>query len=393
MSLFTASVKSLSKARTARYGLSHFLHYPLSYLILRVMKIGIKKIFPGIMLALFVAVCGIIIKKSGDAILPLISRNLSEILITIILGLLIGNLLKFSDKYSPGLKFCTARFLKLGIILMGIRLGLTSAGKIGLLSLCIVTVCIITGIFLTILIARKSGISRKLGTLIAAGTAICGVSAIVAVAPGIKAKEEETAYAVATITLFGTVVTFVYPYITHALLGMDTLQAGLFMGSAIHDTSQVTGAGLIYDQLWRTGTSALSAADVAITTKMVRNIFLVIVVPALTIWALKNDTPDETSRKGFLSYMNLFPLFVLGFLFMVLLRTAGDNLFPGAAWNRYCEIQKDAATYFIVLALAAVGLSTKFSKLKTLGYKPILIGLTSALTVGIISCLLIKFLV
>lgn len=357
------------------------------------MKIEIRKILPGIILALIVAIAGIMIKSSADALFPMLGRSLSEILLTILLGLLVGNLLKLPNTYSPGLKFCSARFLRLGIILMGIRLSLTSAGKIGMLSLCIVTCCIAAGILLTILIASRCGISRKLGTLIAAGTAICGVSAIVAVSPGIKAKEEETTYAIATITLFGTIVTLIYPYITHTLLGMNSLQAGLFMGSAIHDTSQAAGAGLIYDQLWQTGNSAFSAADVAITTKMLRNAFLVLVVPALTIWGVKHDAEEENApKKGFLSYMNLFPLFVLGFLLMVIFRTVGDYFFPGKAWNGYCEIQKNAATYFLLLALAGVGLSTKFSKLKVLGYKPILVGMSSALIIGIISCLLIKIL-
>ena len=111
---------------------------------------------------------------------------------------------------------------------------------------------------------------------------ICGVSAIVAAAPAIDANEEETAYSIGTITLFGILATLLYPYLTELVFRLDVFQAGFFLGTSIHDTSQVTGAALMYDQLWgNQSAGGLTGADIAITTKLVRNSFMMIIIPLL----------------------------------------------------------------------------------------------------------------
>ena len=113
-----------------------------------------------------------------------------------------------------------------------------------------VIVCIISSVFVTMLLVKRINVSKKLGVLIASGTSICGVSAIIATAPAIEADEEETTYAIGTITIIGLIATLIYPYITELVLNLNVVQAGFFIGMSIHDTSQVTGAALIYDQLW-----------------------------------------------------------------------------------------------------------------------------------------------
>ena len=151
--------------------------------------------------------------------------------------------------YEGGLKFCLRQVLRPGIMLLGLRLSLAAVGQIGLVGLPVIVGCIAVG-------ARRwspgstraLGLPRRLGSLIAVGTSICGVSAIVATGPVIDAEEDEVSYAVACVTLFGLLALFSYPFLAHGLFRGDARLAGLFLGTAIHDTAQVAGAGLMYRQ-------------------------------------------------------------------------------------------------------------------------------------------------
>jgi uncharacterized membrane protein YadS len=234
--------------------------------------------------------------------------------------------------------------------------------------------------------------------LIAAGTSICGVSAIVATSPCINAREEETAYAISTITIFGLLVTMIYPYIVQLLFRFNLGQAGIFLGTSIHDTAQVTGAAYIYDQLWQTEVS-----QIAITTKLVRNMLMVAVIPVLALfYTRKNDASCHTGEKP-AGLWHYFPKFVLGFLTFALFRSLGDLqissaggtflFWPSAeSWAGFHNLVKTAAKYILAVAITAAGLSTQLTKLRKLSFKPFLIGLLAALIVGGISFLLVTIL-
>ena len=327
----------------------------------------------------------------------------STFLLAIILGMLLRNVIKFPKIFEPGFKFCVAKLLRLGIIFLGIRLSILAVAKIGLVAVIVVVVCITAGIVLASLYARIFKVSRRLGTLIAAGTAICGVSAIVATSPAIGAKEEETAYAISTITIFGLVATLLYPYLAELVLRLSLGQAGIFLGTAIHDTSQVTGAAFIYDQIWNREVSRI-----AITTKLVRNTFMMAVIPILSVmYARQNskaaDPTGDAAGSKRVNVLKLFPTFVLGFLAFAIFRSIGDAFTAGQSgrflfwgspesWTTFYSFIKDAATYLLSIAIAAAGLSTQFSKLKQLTIKPFLIGLLAAVSVGLISFILVQIL-
>jgi len=325
----------------------------------------------------------------------------STFLLAIILGILLRNIIKFPKIFEPGFKFCVAKLLRLGIIFLGIRLSILAVAKIGLVAVIVVVICITAGIVLASLYARIFKVSSRLGTLIAAGTAICGVSAIVATSPAIGAKEEETAYAISTITIFGLVATLLYPYLAELVLRLSLGQAGIFLGTAIHDTSQVTGAAFIYDQIWNREVSRI-----AITTKLVRNTFMMAVIPILSVMYARKNAADPTGDAAGarrVKVLKLFPTFVLGFLILAIFRSIGDAftsgqsgrfLFWGSAesWTSFYSAIKEAATYLLSIAIAAAGLSTQFSKLKQLTIKPFLIGLLAAVSVGLISFILVQIL-
>jgi uncharacterized integral membrane protein (TIGR00698 family) len=365
-------------------------------------------VIPGTLVAVGVMLLSLLVAKYlGDFFknqFNLHSSPVSTFLLAIILGMLLRNIIPFPKIFEPGFKFCVAKLLRLGIIFLGIRLSILAVARIGLVAVIVVVICITSGIVLASLYARIFKVSSRLGTLIAAGTAICGVSAIVATAPTIGAKEEETAYAISTITIFGLLATILYPYIAELVLRLNLGQAGIFLGTAVHDTSQVTGAAFIYDQIWNREVS-----KIAITTKLVRNTFMMAVIPILSVMYARRSTVDAVqaeaspSPAGKVNVLKLFPTFVLGFLAFAIFRSIGDAfaggqsgrfLFWGSpeSWTTFYSVIKEAATYLLSIAIAAAGLSTQFSKLKQLTIKPFLIGLLAAVSVGLISFILVQIL-
>lgn len=357
---------------------------------------SIKDILPGVLLAAVIAATsagiyqgvGILFKQAGWEKNPL-----SIILIAMVLGLILSNVLKLPASLKPGIQFAIKKLLRLGIILMGIRLSIFAVLKIGVFALGLVAVCIASALIITIFLARMLGISQRLGTLIAAGTSICGVSAIAAVSPVIEAEEEETSYAIATITIFGLAATIFYPYLVELLLQLTSVQAGFFLGTSVHDTSQVAATALIYNQITRiSDASGITGADIAITTKLVRNTFLVLVIPLLGILFNRSRTDKEKSESSGFSIRSFIPLFVIGYLIVAVIRTAGDSVFgeTNAEWIASWKWVKTAAKYVIAAAIAGVGLNTNLKNLTRLGYRPFVCGLCAAVAVGGVSYTLLQ---
>ena len=166
------------------------------------------------------------------------------------LGFLLSNLLPSPRRARrQDSKFATTTILRAGIVLVGIRLSVFDVLKLGLAGLPVVLTAIVTGLLFVIWFNRRLGLPPRLGTLIAAGTSICGVTAIVSTAPAIEADEREVAYAVANVVAFGLFGMLVYPYL-HMRLHVRSETIGLFLGTAVHDTSQVVGAALTYKQVY-----------------------------------------------------------------------------------------------------------------------------------------------
>src|SRR3954454_953428 len=195
---------------------------------------------PGILMALALAWLGnvlseVIGKRRGYQKSPI-----SPIMLAVVLGLVIRNTIGVPKAYEAGLRLCLKTVLRLGIVLLGLGLSVQAVAKMGLIGLPIIACCIATALIAVTYINRALRLPSRLGTLIAVGTSICGVSAIVATAPAIDAEDDETSYAVACITLFGLVALFAYPFVAHGVFDTPA-QAGTFLGTAIHDTSQLAG--------------------------------------------------------------------------------------------------------------------------------------------------------
>jgi len=351
------------------------------------------RLLPGLLLAVGLAGGAFFLSDFIGSFSQSVKLPISPILLAIVLGVIVKSTFGLSPVFKSGIDFGIKKLLRFGIVLMGIRLSIFEVIKIGSVAIFMVALCIAAALAITLFLSQKIGMSQKLGALIAAGTSICGVSAIVAVSPTIDARENETTYAIAVITLFGIVATLFYPYLTELVFNLPVVEAGFFMGTSVHDTSQVVATSLIYDQLWsHKSVGGLSGADIAITTKLIRNTFMVIVIPFLGFWFEKNKTDSRKSKsKTRFEIIRYIPIFVIGYILMGFARSLGDFIWGGDnyAWVQVWSGIKLSASYLITIAIACIGLSTDVRKIFKLGYKPLLCGLTAALTVGLVSWILV----
>jgi len=346
------------------------------------------KAITGLLLAFALAVLGNYIADGIAAAVGLGSGAISGIMVAILLGLALGNLFALPGTLKPGIDFAVKSVLRLGIVLLGLKLSIVEVGAIGLKSLPVVLVTIPAAILVVTFLGRRLGLPDRLSTLIAVGTGICGNTAIVAVSPTIGAKEEETSYAVACITVFGLVAMLAYPFVAHWLFDGDPFRAGLFLGSAVHDTSQVAGAGMVYQDYYH----APEALNVATVTKLERNLSMLIVIPLMSILYHRRSSEGAAPPP----WWTMVPLFVVGFACMSILRTIGDvggrpfGLLTPDQWHAFIKQASHVTGYCLGIAMAGVGLGTRIRELRGIGFKPLGLGLVSALIVGIISTLLIK---
>jgi uncharacterized integral membrane protein (TIGR00698 family) len=359
----------------------------------------IPRLLPGLVLTIGFAWVSIWLSEYiGVNILGFAKTPISAVIVVLLLGLGIGNALSLPKGLEHGFTFAIKKVLRLGIILLGIRLSIFDVFKLGAMGVPIVLLCILSALLFTTALNRWLKLPERLGTLVAIGTSICGVSAIVAAAPAIDAKDEEVSYAVAVITVFGIIATFVYPYAAYHVFAGDAVKSGLFLGTSVHETAQVTGAAMIFSEVH----SLPLGLDVATVTKMVRNVFMAFVIPLMALYYSRRKTDKQMVTETQTSISKLFPLFIVGFLTCALIRSIGDagieaggsafGLWPSAAWKDIHSGINHWAANLLVIALAGVGLNTRFHVLKELGLKPFIVGLGAALVVGLVSFVAIAIL-
>ncbi len=352
---------------------------------------------PGLVLAAIVAMAGQFLADASAPLLGLEKTPVSPILVAILLGLAIRNAVGLPAAYEKGLELALKKLLRIGVALLGIRLSVGAVGSIGLVALPIVVVCIASALFFVTRIGRAVGLESRLALLIAVGTAICGNTAIVSLAPVIRATDDEVSYAVGCITLFGLVALVGYPFVSHFLFAGDATLAGLFLGTAIHDTAQVAGAGLVYLIQYATP----DALETATVTKLLRNMFMLVVIPGAAYLYNRAEAAKETGHgelPGGLATQirQAVPFFVVGFVLMSVFRSVGDlgpsafGLIPRDAWGTLIEATTAVSSFLLAVAMASVGLGTSFSRLRGLGTRPLAVGLVAALLVGSVSYVMIR---
>jgi uncharacterized integral membrane protein (TIGR00698 family) len=288
----------------------------------------------------------------------------SAVAIAIVIGALLRNLVGVPEACKPGVSLAVKRLLRIGIALLGAQLSLGQVLRTGGKAVLVVALCIVLAILVVRFISMRMGLSDRLGILLGVGTSICGVSAIVATAPAIDAKQEETSLAVATITVFGLLAVVIYPLLGR-LFGLTDGFFGTWAGTAVNDTSQVVATGLIYSQ---------TAGEVATVVKLTRNLFMapVIVVLSSIYLARARSAGGTEAKRGGVSLKTAVPGFVVGFLAMAILNSLGA--FPATM----LDLIKTASSWLIVVALGGVGVETNLASLRTIGFRPFYAGLCAA---------------
>ena len=340
----------------------------------------------GVALALAVAVLASYSASwIGESLLGFDKSPVSAIMLAIIIGMVLCNVVALAQRAGAGLKFCSTTILRIGIMLLGFRLSLLSAGAFTLVALPFVIVAIAAGLAVVGGLGRRLGLSRSLGGLIAVGTSICGATAIVATAPLIRARESEVSYAIACITVFGVAAMFLYPILAHGFFADSPELAGLFLGTSIHETAQVAGAGMMYQEQY----GAPVALDIATVTKLVRNLCMIAIIPLAGILFGVAREPGET--RGLRAYLGMVPWFVVGFALCSALRTLGDagdrafGILQPQDWQLAVGFLRHAAETLLLIAMAAVGLNSSFAGIRRIGLRPFVLGLFAAAVVGGVS--------
>lgn len=348
---------------------------------------SLRQAAPGIAVAVALALVARAIADAlahGAAGLP--KLPLSPVMCAVVLGMLWRNTLGVPGWATNGLKWAMHQLLRTGIALVGLRLTLSGASSIALTALPVALTCLTVALLAGWGLARLFGVGPRLGALLAIGTAVCGCTAVVAMAPVIRARHAETAFAVTCVVLFGCAAMLCYPWVAGRFFAASPVHAGIFLGTAIHDTSQVIGAGLMYSQ--QAGApAALAAASVA---KLLRNLSIAVLVP-LAAWLARrhqarggaDDTAAET-HHGLAPHPQLVPLFVVAFLAFIVVRTAGDTLLGegSALWQAVVHTGYTASDLFLTCGMTAVGLSVSFTDMWRIGWRPLAAGFVVASLVG-----------
>jgi uncharacterized integral membrane protein (TIGR00698 family) len=312
---------------------------------------------------------------------------LSPVMCAVMLGMLWRNTIGVPAWATSGLRWAMHRLLRTGIALVGLRLTLSGATAIAATALPVALGCLTVALLAGTALARLLAVPRRLGLLLAVGTAVCGCTAVVALSPVIKARHAETAFAVTCVVLFGCIAMLFYPWVAGHFLAASPVHAGIFLGTAIHDTSQVIGAALIYSQ--QAGApAALAAASVA---KLLRNLSIAVLIPGAAWLMQRRGAADEPAQDEGAAGARppLVPLFVLAFVAFIAVRTAGDALLHTAPlWQALVNTAYTASDLFLTCGMTAVGLSVAFADMWRIGWRPLAAGLAVATLVGGCSLLL-----
>ena len=291
----------------------------------------------------------------------------------ILLGMVMALFWKEQGRARAGITFTSKKILQLAVVLLGFGMNLSSVAKVGAQSLPIILSTITTSLVAAFVLHKLLHMDAKISTLIGVGSSICGGSAIAATAPVIGADDEEIAQSISVIFLFNALAALTFPTLG-GMLGLSNEGFGLFAGTAVNDTSSVTAAAAAWD-----GIHGSNTLDTAAIVKMTRTLAI---IPITLVLAFLRTRQEEKSVRGTgvtVSLKKIFPWFVLFFV----LASVVTTLLPLPA--AVTGFLKSASKFFIVMAMAAIGLNTDVVKLVRTGGKPIFMGFCCWVAIACVS--------
>lgn len=319
----------------------------------------VLQIVPGLLLLGAVGYAGKLLEQNVGAFAKThhwVFPNIEYVLWAILLGLVISNTIGVPEIFKSGV--ATYEFwLKAGIVLLGSRFLLGDILKLGGVSLVLVAVEIGGSLAFMTFLGRVFKLKPKLTSLLAVGSAVCGVSAIIATRGAIEADDEDSSFSIAAILALGAVALFTFPLIGHALHLGDRAY-GIWAGLAVDNTAEATAAGALYSD---------AAGKLAVLVKSTRNAMIGFVVLAYAIyWASRGQAQTIKNKAAFL--WQKFPKFVLGFLLISVLATY--QFFNKEQIGALANLSRWA----FLLTFAGVGLRTNFREMRKQGLRPFAVG-------------------
>ena len=285
-----------------------------------------------------------------------------------------------SRPLEPGVKFTSKKILQYAVVLLGFGLNLSQIAQVGTTSLPIIVSTIATSLVIAFVLSRVLNIPGKISTLVGVGSSICGGSAIAATAPVIDADDEEIAQSISVIFLFNVIAALIFPTLG-SVLGLSNEGFGLFAGTAVNDTSSVTAAAAAWDGMH----PAANTLDAATIVKLTRTLAIIPITLALAAWQLRQAKRAAAAGEGSgeaagtFDLKKIFPFFIVFFVLASVVTTV--FALPAAVTAPIKELSK----FFIVMAMAAIGLNTDVVSLVKSGGKPILLGFVCWVCIAAVS--------
>ncbi len=295
---------------------------------------------------------------------------IGQLVIAMLLGMLCRTLFGVKEQWQAGISFSSKRLLRLGIILLGMRLNLGDMLRTGPSLLIIATINVAFTLIIVYTLARWLKTSETLSILTACGTAICGAAAIAAIAPQLKAKEEEIALSAAIVALLGTLFTVGYTLL-YPMLGLTPGSYGIFAGATLHEVAHVVAAAAPDGQ---------AAVDLAVMVKLTRVAMLVPVAMIIGLWSQRRQHQNTTVPRKMKGRWHSLPIpwFIGGFLLMSAIHTIG--IIPTTIANDLVWL----AYLLIAMAMAGLGLNVQWAHFRRLGARPLVASLIGSL---LLACL------
>ncbi len=326
-----------------------------------------KKNALGMLLCLSIAICASFLGKQ----FPIIGGPVFSILF----GMCITLFIKDKTRLASGIKFTSKKILQYAVILLGFGLNLNVILQTGAQSLPIILATITTSLVLAYVCHKTFHIPSKIATLIGVGSSICGGSAIAATAPVIDADDQEVSQAISVIFFFNVLAALIFPHFG-AWLGFQGAEGfGIFAGTAVNDTSSVTACAATWDIMHQLGSATL---DKAVTVKLTRTLAIIPITLGLSFYRAK----QEKNTHEEYSIQRVFPFFILFFIAASLITTLATSMGVDAS---FFAPAKEISKFFIVWAMAAIGLNTNIVKLIRSGSKPLALGCICWVGITIVS--------
>lgn len=294
---------------------------------------------------------------------------LGQLVIAIILGMAWRAAFKVQDSWQVGIVFSSKKLLRLGIILLGMRLNLADIYHAGANVFLIAVINLVFALLVVYGLTKMFKVEQKLGILTACGTAICGAAAVVAIAPQIKANEKETAVGAAIVALLGTIFTLIYTVI-YSIIDLTPTEYGIFAGGTLHEIAHVIAAA---------SAGGNEAIDIAVIVKLTRVALLVPVAIMIGIFYRRIDKNKEKKAFSF----SIIPWFILGFLAMSAINSLG--IIPANVAQAFVNI----AYILIAMAMAGLGLNVEIKTFKELGVKAFIAGLIGSVCLSVLGYILV----